>query len=302
MKIFSPRFLKTAVRLLGICLFAFCLTKLAKSATDTFTVWGIASSRPHNSLYETRSLNQEEQQDLNQALSQRYYYFGCGGQAYTFFSEDGKYVIKFFKQRLFKPSWWLNHLPLPSFLHRYRAKRNFARLDKLRRDFFSYRISFDVLSHMTDVIYCHLNTTTTLNTQLEIIDRLKIHHLLDLDKFDFVVQRRAEKVYDQINKWMSVGDTDAAERGIGAVFSMISERALMGFRDRDPNIRTNCGFIGNRAIKIDVGRFVSEESMKTPERHNDDLIRITAPFEQWVRENHPILVPSFEQQMQEILL
>lgn len=302
MKIFSPKFYNFAFRSCALIFAAVFVSKFARDCTDTFTIPAIRSNRPFNPQNEARPLTREEQEEVRSALSQSYHYFGCGGQAYAFFSEDGKYVVKFFKQRLFKPNWLLNHFPLPSFLHRYRAKKNFARLDKLRRDFFSYRISFDTLQSITGVIYCHLNPTDTLHTKLEIIDSLHIHHNLNLDDYDFVVQKRAERVYDQIDKWISEGNLEAAKQGIGSVFTLISNRALQGYRDRDPNIRTNCGFIENRAVKIDVGRFVKEESMKTPKRHNEDLIRITAPFEQWVRDNHPQLIDSFENQMQEKLL
>ena len=302
MKIFSNKSFKTLLRIGAVFCGVLFASKFAKNCTDCFTICGISSARSFNSDYETRSLTQEEQGELKEALSQSYHYFGCGGQAYAFFSNDGKYVIKFFKQRLFKKNWFLNHVPLPFFLHRYRSKRNFARSDKLRRDFFSYRVSFDNLQEMTAVIYCHLNQTESLNTKLEITDSLNIQHRLDLDQFDFIVQRRAEKVYDQIDKWIATGNKTSAEQGIGAVLSLISERAKQGYRDRDPNIRTNCGFIGDQAVKIDVGRFVKEDSMKTPKRHNEALIRITGPFEQWIREHHPALIDSFEKQMQEKLL
>jgi len=302
MKIFSPKFYNVAFRTCALIFAACFISKFALNCTDAFTISAISSKRPYNPNNEAHPLTPEEQKELNTALSQRYFYFGCGGQAYAFFSEDGKYVVKFFKQRLFQPSWLLNHLPLPPFLHRYRAKRNFARLDKLRRDFFSYRISFEELKPLTGIIYCHLNPSNNLLQKLEISDPLQIHHHLNLDDFDFVVQKRAEKVYDQIDKWVAEGDLEAAKRGIGAVFDLISDRALLGYRDRDPNIRTNCGFIGDRAVKIDVGRFVKEESMKTAKRHNEDLIRITAPFEQWIRDHHPQLIDSFEKQMQEKLL
>ena len=47
----------------------------------------------------------------DRALSQNYTYFGCGGQAYVFFSEDGKYALKFFKQRHFREPTHLNYIP-----------------------------------------------------------------------------------------------------------------------------------------------------------------------------------------------
>ncbi|NGX47199.1 MAG: hypothetical protein K1000chlam3_00571 [Chlamydiae bacterium] len=279
-----------------IIVWIFVLTfipRFCKKQTDTFTILGISSNRPYSAEFATRPLDDEEETELQIALSQAYNYFGRGGQAYTFFSADGKYVIKFFKQRLFRPSWLLNHLPLPAFLHKFREKRNFKRADKLQRDFFSYKIAFEELHEETGLIYSHLNPTSHLKTKLAIKDRLGIRHFIDLDRFDFVVQKRATRVYDQIDELMGSGKVEEAKQALKEVFVMIQTRAKKGFRDRDPNIRTNCGFIGSRAIKIDVGRFVRSEDMRKKEIYSADLKRITAPFEEWIKETHPILLPSY---------
>ena len=264
-----------------------------KKQTDTFTTLAISSNRPYHEEFATRTLTENESFELQKALSQPYTYFGRGGQAYAFFSADGHYVVKFFKQRLFRPSWLLNHLPLTPLFHKYREKRNWKRLDKFQRDFSSYKVAFEELQQETGVIYSHLNPTTHLKTKLAITDRLGIVHNVDLDHLDFIVQKRADRVYDRIDRLMQSGKIEEAKQSIKGVFAMIHARSEKGFRDRDPNIQTNCGFIGNRAIKIDVGRFVKCEEMKTKEVRDADLSRITAPFENWIAETHPILLPSY---------
>lgn len=291
-------------RLFIFCFFfASCIfiAKFCEKQTDTFTLMGITSNRPYDSTFDTKKLTNDEQNELRKAISQPYTYFGRGGQAYVFFSEDGKYVIKFFKQRLFKPSKLLNILPLPKLLHRFRYKRNWKRQDKLKRDFFSYKVSFDELKEQTGIIYSHLNKTHHLKKKLTITDRLHIKHVLDLDMFDFIVQKRAEPVYDHMNKLMAAHDLQSAHNALKSIFSLISIRCEKGFRDRDPNIRTNCGFIENRAIKIDVGRFVKNEAMQTKECHNEELVRICSPFEEWIKANHPQLLQGFQKHFKEAL-
>lgn len=288
------------VRVLFIATALFFTGEFCKKQTDTFTMGAISSNRPYSPTFATRPLLPEENAEVEKALSQPYVYFGCGGQAYALFSADGQYVVKFFKQRLFRPPHLLNLLPLPKFLHRYRDRRNWKRLDKLQRDFFSYKVSFDQLQTQTGVIYTHLNRTQELGT-LEVIDRLGIHHRLDLDRFDFLVQRMAERTYDRIDRLMQDGDIEAAKRSIRSIFELISTRAKMGYRDRDPNIRTNCGFIGERAVKIDVGRFVISEEMRTKEGHNDELQRIAAPFGEWIEKTHPELHASYHIHLEEVL-
>jgi len=270
------------------------VARFANERTDQFTLWRIASNRPYHEEYATRPLTSEESSDLEKALAQPYTYFASGGQAFAFFSADRNYVVKFFKQRLYNRSKLLNFVPLPKFLHRYRNMRNSKRDDKFARDFFSYKISFEELQEETGVFYVHLNTTDHLKTQLQITDRLGINHLLDLDKMDFIVQKRAEKIHDRIIRLMEIGKTSEAKQAIGQVVDLITTRASKGFRDRDPNVRTNCGFLGDRAIKIDVGRFVRCPEMQTKERHNADLLQITAPFEEWLEEHYPELRPTLE--------
>lgn len=259
--------------------------------TDGFSILAISSKRPFDEKFSTKKLSLEEETILQKALSQPYYYYGCGGQAFAFFSADGAYVIKFFKQRLFRPPCILNALPLPKFLHRYRQKRNWKRRDKLERDFFSYKVAFELLQEQTGVIYAHLQKTKNLKQPLEIIDRLHIHHKLNLNKFDFIVQKRAEKVYDRIDFLIRTKNVEEAQNSIKEIFRLIITRAQLGFRDRDPNIRTNCGFIGNRAVKIDVGRFVFSETIKTPEKIKQDVTMIIKPFKDWVEKTHPELLP-----------
>lgn len=291
----------TSLRLLFFCGALFFLSKFAIKQTDTFTLSAISSNWPYAEEFATRELTTSESKQLESALNQTYVYFGCGGQAYALFSGDGNYVIKFFKQRLFRPPYFLNTLPLPGKLNAYRKKRNWKRRDKQNRDFFSYKVAFEELQEETGIIYTHLNKTDHLKKSIEVIDRLGIHHKINLDNFDFVVQKMAVRVYDRINQLMADGKVEEAKSSLGSVFKLISTRAKKGYRDRDPNIRTNCGFIGDKAIKIDVGRFVISEEMKTKEGHNREIERICMPFREWIQEHHPALIESYDKQFQEVL-
>lgn len=232
-----------------------------------------------------------ESSELKEALGNAYTYFGRGGQAYAFFSDDGKYVIKFFKQRLFRPSLLLKLNPIAPI----RNKRIAKRLDKWRRDFFSYKVAFTTLQEETGVLYSHLNPTKHLQTKLTITDRLGIQHQIDLDKFDFIVQKRAERVYDRIDRLMANDNLEGAKQALAQVFTLIDTRAKKGYRDRDPNIRTNCGFIENKAVKIDVGRFILSEEMKNPVFRRAELKRIIEPFGQWIQSTHPALLSELKE-------
>ncbi len=175
-------------------------------------------------------------------------------------------MIKFFKQ----------HLYHPSYLEWLRKRRIEKRLDKLQRDFFSYKVAFEELLDLTGLVYVHLHPTSDLHTQLQIRDKLHILHTIDLDQFDFVIQKRAEMTHDYIAALMGKGEEEEARQACSSLLDLIRSRAKKGFRDRDPSISTNCGFIDGRAIKIDVGRFVKDPTIAFCTR--EELLRISAPF------------------------
>jgi hypothetical protein len=270
----------------------FCLKR-----TDRFSILGIQSDRPFDEAWETRPLTDEERSVVSEAISQPYTYFGCGGQSFVFFSADQKYALKFFKQRVFKVPLWVAHFPIPWVLDRYRAKKTWQRADKLQRDFSSYKIAFEELPDETGMVFVHLNQTDNLKTILKITDKLGIAHELDLDKMDFVIQKKGVLAHDKITGHMQRGEIEEAKASIKQLMSLIVNRSKKGFHDRDPNIRTNCGFMGDRAVKIDVGRFVKDEKIKRPEVYLSELVRITGPLRVWLEQEHPALVSYFDEEI-----
>jgi hypothetical protein len=274
----------------------FCAKK-----TDGFTFLGISSKRPFRKGWQSRPLTEEENGELARALAQKFTYFGCGGQCFVFFSEDQKYAIKFFKQRLYGLPLWLKIAPLPWPFHRYYAKKKFSRQDKLERDFASYKLAFDELKEESQLVYIHLNQTDSLKKEITLVDKLGIHHQLALDNVDFVIQKKADLIYPRIDQLMSEGKISESKQIIQQTLTLILTRCKKGFADRDPNIRTNCGLIGKNAVKIDVGKIVRNSAMKIPEIYKKELSRISEPFKKWIDEKHVSLSEYFEEELARLM-
>jgi hypothetical protein len=274
---------------------------LYQKRIDRFSIASIQSNRVYNAKWESRSLSQEEAQTVESALDQDYSYYGCGGQSFIFFSKDDRFVLKFFKQKNFTTPKWLDYLPIPYLLNRYKAKKRWKRADKLNRDFTSYKTAFDTLPHLTGVVYLHLNKTTHLNKKLTITDPLHIAHTLDLNAYDFIIQRKAEYVYDRISNAMKEGNEAKAKDAISKIIGFIVTRCKLGYHDRDPNIRTNCGFIDGELVKIDVGRITYMEEIKELKNYTKELVRITKPFKEWLTKTYPSLLDHFEKELQTAL-
>ncbi|MBI3237056.1 MAG: hypothetical protein HYZ48_05085, partial [Chlamydiales bacterium] len=169
---------------------AFC-----QMQTDGFSILQISSNRGFNPAWNTRDLSADERDELGTALDQSYRYLACGNQAFAFESEDGKYILKFFKQKLFTPPLHWKLLAFFSPQEGRRAKKIGKKKDKLRRDFESYRIAFDELKEETGLVCVHLNPTDWIGKNVEIFDKLHIRHGIALDHFDFILQKKADLVY-----------------------------------------------------------------------------------------------------------
>ena len=286
--------LKTAGLLVGILLVKeFCLKE-----THGFSLSAIRSDRPFNPEWETHPLTSIEQEELAKAIKQPYYSFGsAGGQSFVFFSEDQQYVIKFFKQRFFNVPLWIRITPLPTIFKPYRDKKTFNRMQKLRRDFASYKMAFDHLQSETGLIYVHLNRTDNLNKTLAILDPLNIEHKINLDEYDFIIQKKAEPIYDRIGRTMFNGQRDEAMKAISSTLDLLIAYSSKGFFDRDPNIRTNCGLLGDSPVLIDIGKIMRDERMASPLQYQQTVREICEPFTDWLQSAYPELVPYLKNEL-----
>ena len=273
----------------------FLASTFCNKQTDRFTVQAIRSHRPYNPEWEGRPHTVTETKEIGEALDLKYTYYGRGGQSFIFFSEGERYVLKFFKQTVFSTPFYLDYLP--PFFNRYKTKKRWKKVDKLRRDFTSYKYAFDELQDLTGVLSIHLNPTDHLQKRVILVDKLGIEHPINLDEYNFVLQHKASFVYDRINESMTDERIEDAHNAISQIMQLIVDRCKRGFHDRDPNVRTNCGFIGDKAIKIDVGRFVVSEGMKQKKNYSKQLVRITRPFKLWLSQNHPSLILFFEDEL-----
>ena len=204
---------------------------------------------------------QTNENEIKAILSQPYYYLGRGVQSFVFVAQDGKTVIKFFRH------------------HRLRTDA------KVAKDFGSYLLAYNRLREETGLLYLHLNKTNHLKQTLEIVDKLGIHHPIDLDKYEFIVQRKATLTYPAFDEWITEGKTDEAKEALTSLVHLLKTRAERGIFDKDPDLNTNFGFIGTMAVQIDVGRYRVKE---IPFDRNE-LIRITDHLHQWLMERSPVL-------------
>jgi hypothetical protein len=270
--------------------------------TPGFSLEAILASLPFHPEWEGRASSDHEKLEVTKALSQSYRYLGSGGQCFSFVSDDGKYVIKFIKQKAFDIPIWMNHFPLPFLIDWRREKKRAKRDAKRDKVFTAFKLSFDHLSSETGLLYVHLNQTEHLNKELSFCDAVGKMHLLNLDELEFVIQKKADLAYHTLDSLMEKKDIEGAKLAIDELLLLNVNLYQKGFRNRDANFRSNCGFIpGTQAILIDVGRVVFTTEIKDPKNYKEELLRITPKFRLYLSTQYPDLLPHFDQSIAEIL-
>lgn len=250
--------------------FRFC-----ESKTDGFSVLRIKPKQEFHPQWEIDASIEESK--FKEIFIQPFDYLGKGAQTYVFASRDGNYVIKFFRHYN-KHATPFDFLPFNG-IQKMVAKR--AR--KREKDFTSYKLAFEKLKNETGLVYIHLNPTKTLKTSVTLYDKIKIQYKLSLDEFGFILQKKAKPFYPTLSKWIEEERLEDAKLAITQLVQLIKKRCSAGLFDKDPDLKTNFGFLEGAPIQIDIGRF------KLKETGANEVGRVLRKLEAWLGERSPEL-------------
>lgn len=278
----------------GILAKQFCYKK-----TDGFAHYKILSDLAFHPEWEPRN-TKDQSPDLLKILDQPFYYLAKGAQSYVFASADGETVIKFFRIYHMSPPLWMKALTFPQVLQPFKVRKIIAKQNELDKDFQSYKIAFEEMKEETGLLYLHLNKTSHLNKSLRIYDKIGIAYDLDMDKIEFLVQKKAKLVFPAIDALVKTEGIEAAKEAIASLVKLLLTRCEKGIFDKDPDLNTNFGFLGRLPIQIDIGRFCHQAEHKTAAAHREEILRITDNFRQWLDCHHPVLAESLLSEIQSI--
>ncbi len=268
--------LKIALFVLGF----FAVARFCKIQTDSFTIARISSSLTYNPTWDVPPLSPEETADLKKTLDQPYFYLSKGAQAFVFASQDGQYVIKFFRHHHMSAPFWLKHLPF-----KWARQSALKKKSKLAKDFSSYKIAYDRFKNQTGLLFLHLNKTSDHYPTLDLVDKLGIHHPIPLDQYEFLIQKRASLVYPALETMIQNKDIAQAKEALSGLVHLLADRMHQGIFDKDPDLNTNFGLIGTQPIQIDFGRYKT----RAPGFDRQEIIRITDHLHQWLMVRSPEL-------------
>jgi hypothetical protein len=283
------KIVKNALLFFTLAISAVYLQQFCHSKTDGFALYKICSSLHFHPEWETKPLASHEKERIVEILNQPFYYLAKGAQSYVFASADGQTVIKFFRLYHLTPPPWITAFAFPMPLMPYKLRKILSKRQELDKDFQSYKIAFEEMKEETGLIYIHLNKTKHFQRQITIYDKIGIAHQLDIDKMEFLVQKKATLVYPSIDLLMQTRGPETTKEAISALLQLLWSRCQKGIFDKDPDLNTNFGFLGTVPVQIDIGRFRKQQELKTPLEYRDEVIRITDHFRQWLDQKYPEL-------------
>lgn len=249
--------------LLFIALFIF-LSKFCEKQTDSFQIFKLS----------TCLLEGEAKPLESPLLNQKYAYLCKGGQSFVFLSEDGRYVLKLFRSPR------LNTLEtfFPFFKEKIQKQR-----DLLKEALLSCQIAERDLKKECALVVTHL-THTPVKGSLTLIDKLGIEHKIDPNLYPFFIQERAITVKERVSQLMEKKDIQGVKLALGQLLSLIQLRENKGVQDRDPNLSKNFGFVNDRPVQIDIGRFSLEGGCEEKQHSS------WTELQNWMHKNYPELI------------
>lgn len=224
-------------------------------------------------------------------LNQGFSYFAQGAQSFVFLSEDGQYVLKFFKQNRWQHPW---RMACSKYILRKPEKI------RLRQGFFHQlngaSIAYKHAADLTGLVYAHLNPTDHLPITTAFKDPFGLPFHLDINRYRFVIQKKAIPLESAISDAVKAGDRELFQRLVQSFSHLIDSRACRGIRNLDIKVVQNFGFIENQALELDFGHYIYDE-ISSPNLEKEAFLSkfqefLLKNYPDWIQPVHSRLVPK----------
>lgn len=236
-------------------------------------------------FFEKPAAPSQMSEEIQSLLMHNFYYLGSGSQAYAFLSEDGKYVIKFFKAKHLEPKYWLYYLRHFPIARLFYDKKVLKREERCRRLIAGCHQAYEILPAETGVIYVHAEPQGSLPERIYLYDRSGCKHSLSPRDYVFVVQKSAQPLYFHLKECVEQGKIAQARQTLNALGNLVVERCKKGFIDRDLGVMANYGCTMDGVIQFDFGRITSDCIAQDPSFFESERERVIACLRKWIADN-----------------
>ena len=270
--------------------------KTAFKQNDSFNLRFILPRLSYDPEWNISSISADQQQSIDQILTQKFTYLAKGMHAFAFLSEDGRYVIKFHRypshMRILP---WINRPLAYYFSQKKQAVKEHDR-HKLNGHLQSYKNSFEHLQEETGLLCVHIGNTPYLGKMKEVtlIDRKGNSYQVPLSETTFMLQQRADLIYPTLDQC----DLEKGKQVISSVIQLFMNCCQKGYVDQDPILRKNYGLLLNeqiKAIHIDIGDMAYQENIKLKENYIPYIKEMTESLRKRLEKNYPELLDHYHQ-------
>ena len=275
--------------------------RLYYSLTGGFTEGNITYALPYDPRWDITPVSTQEKVQLEGILAQEFFYLGKGCQSYVFSSKDGKYVLKFFKYQRFRPQAWLDYVAFIPPVNEYRQRKIEKKKRKLDNVFSSWVLAYEELKPETGAVFVHLNKGGNLNPNFVIYDKMGYKHSLNLNNYEFLLQKKAKMLCPSLLEVRDQGDLVKAKKLIDDLFAMILLEYSRGYADNDHALMQNTGVFNGDPIHIDVGQFIKNPIVKDSQVYRQELFSKTWKFRIWLKKYYPELAVYTEDKLRGII-
>lgn len=283
----------------ALFLYAFFLVgKFCNKQTKGFSTLNITSALSYHQEWATPDPDPALLTQLQPIFSQPYYYLGDGGQTYSFVSEDGNTVVKFFKFHHMRVPYLFKKLPLPSFLSITRDRFVQKCEAKLPRTLTSCKLAYEEFKEESGLIYLHLNKTNFWHRSITVYDPIGISHQIDLDQTEFVVQRKAILVFNDLKNMIEHAQIQEVQERIDSILHFLYVRCKKGIKDNDNGLKRNFGIVDSSLIEVDIGSFSKTNELKNNPYLMEELKQKTRRLSRILSKRSPDLLTYYHEKLQ----
>jgi hypothetical protein len=268
-------FSKKCIIPVALALALFFVSRVYFRATDDFRLGNITCTQTFVKNWQEPELSEEEHAFIQTILAQEFYYIGKGAQSYVFSSKDDNYVIKFFKFKHLRPSFFSSQF------QKERKERLIASI------FEGHKLAFSRHREETGLVYIQLAPSCRFGSTITVLDKMGFQRNLPLDQLVFVLQKKTEPSRPFLSACLKRGEVSQVKQYIFSILDLYKVGYDKGLYDRDHGVLHNTGFFQGKPIHFDVGKLTDEPEMKQPEIWQEDLLKVAKKFEVWLRYNHP---------------
>jgi len=261
--------------------------------TDDFRISNITYDLPFTPPWKAPNITPDEHRELATIFKQKFSYIGKGAQCYAFVSENGQYVLKFFKFKHLRPNLFVDLLPnIPPF-QEFKQKSIARKQHRLIGVFNGYDLAFRENRDTAALIYLQLVPNPDLHLTATVIDKLGLTRNIQLDHIVFLLQKKGDTLRHRLHQYLSHEQLNDAKDAVTSIIAMYISEYKKGIYDHDHGILHNTGFIGNVPFHLDVGKLNKDDRMQQSDIYKSDLEHVLWKIDAWVKANYPAYYPEF---------